>query len=141
MTTIDKDLATLARREWPKGKMSADVLSDGSGAFYYKSPAVGKYTHPQYLHARHVLGLDDHIMTEEEAELPEKEHRNKYMREIKPGVWVDVYDVLNAWVVKNPALQHLIKKALQPGGRGHKTMEQDMNDIVASALRARELVE
>jgi len=41
--------------------------------------------------------------------------RSKYHREIKPGVWVDVYDVLNAWVVQNPALQHLVKKALQPG--------------------------
>lgn len=71
--------------------------------------------------------------------VPGEELRNKYMREIKPGVWVDVYDVLHAWCVQNPALQHLIKKALQPGERGHKTMEQDMNDIVASALRAREL--
>lgn len=67
--------------------------------------------------------------------------RSKYHREIKPGVWVDVYDVLRAWGVKNPALQHLIKKALAPGERGHKTLEQDMNDIVASAKRAKELEE
>ncbi len=40
---------------------------------------------------------------------------SKYHREIKPGVFVDVYDVLHAWGVINPALQHLIKKALQPG--------------------------
>lgn|GEM_PF-2534562 len=65
--------------------------------------------------------------------------RNKYHREIKPGVWVDVYDVLAAWAVDNPALQHLIKKALQPGERGHKTREQDLADIVASAKRAQEL--
>ena len=65
--------------------------------------------------------------------------RNKYQREIKPGVWVDVYDVLAAWEVQNPALQHLIKKALQPGARGHKSREQDLNDIVASAARAKEL--
>lgn len=65
--------------------------------------------------------------------------RNKYEREIKPGVWVDVYDVLVAWAVDNPALQHLIKKALQPGERGHKTREQDLADIVASAQRAQEL--
>lgn len=64
---------------------------------------------------------------------------SKYQREIKPGVWVDVYDVLQAWAVQNPALQHLIKKALQPGERGHKDKAQDMDDIVASALRAREL--
>lgn len=64
---------------------------------------------------------------------------SKYHREIKPGVQVDVYDVLRAWDVRNPALQHLIKKALQPGARGHKTLEQDMADIVASAKRAQEL--
>lgn len=64
---------------------------------------------------------------------------NKYQREIKPGVFVDVYDVLAAWKVQNPALQHLIKKALQPGERGHKTLAQDMADIVASAVRAQDL--
>lgn len=64
---------------------------------------------------------------------------NKYLREIKPGVFVDVYDVLMAWNVSNPALQHLIKKALQPGERGHKSREQDLQDIIDSAIRAKEL--
>lgn len=207
---IPYDLREIAASPWPSFAKSASL--DESGARYYSdNPSVGDYSHPQYLHARHVLGLDDElkddsnmhpdlkwlaenvsewpkdaywgawltsrtgqqettgfhgwpkslppkyhtaytraqwlqarqdlglVMTEEEAELPAEEHRNKYMREIKPGVWVDVYDVLHAWRVQNPALQHLIKKALQPGERGHKTMEQDMDDIVASALRAREL--
>ena len=65
---------------------------------------------------------------------------NKYLREIKPGVMVDVYDVLAAWDVSNPALQHLIKKALQAGNRGHKDLETDMQDIIDSAIRAKELV-
>lgn len=65
--------------------------------------------------------------------------KSKYHREISPGIWVDVYDVLKAWNVTCPALQHLTKKALQPGERGHKTLEQDMKDIVASAKRAQEL--
>lgn len=64
--------------------------------------------------------------------------RNKYHRQIK-GVSVDVYDVLKAWNVTNPALQHLIKKALQPGERGHKDLEQDLQDIIDSAIRAKEL--
>lgn len=63
----------------------------------------------------------------------------KYQREIKPGVWIDVYDVLHAWRVTNPALQHLVKKALQPGECGHKTMAEDLNDIIVSANRAAEL--
>jgi len=69
-----------------------------------------------------------------------KKATNKYQREIKPSVFVDVYDVLKAWNVTNPALQHLIKKALQPGNRGHKTLEQDIDDIIASAKRAKGLL-
>lgn len=65
----------------------------------------------------------------------------KYNKEIKPGVVVDVYDVLNAWCVQNPALQHLIKKALQAGKRGHKDTVEDMEDIIASAIRAKEIEE
>lgn len=72
---------------------------------------------------------------------------NKYKRQIavtlKNGQIatgsVDVYDVIEAWGVQCPALQHLIKKALQPGARGHKSFEQDLKDIEASAKRAIEL--
>lgn len=64
---------------------------------------------------------------------------NKYQREIKTGVFVDVYDVLQAFNVTNPALQHLVKKALAVGQRGHKDASEDLQDIVDSALRAKEL--
>ncbi len=64
---------------------------------------------------------------------------NKYQREIKPGVFVDVYDVLKAFGVVNPALQHLVKKALAVGQRGHKDVAEDLQDIIDSAVRAQEL--
>ena len=63
----------------------------------------------------------------------------KYTREIVPGIWVDVYDVLWAWKVDNPALAHLLKKVLQPGARGHKDRMEDLHDILVSAKRALEL--
>ncbi|MGL5153862.1 MAG: hypothetical protein ACRC9H_02890 [Aeromonas veronii] len=63
---------------------------------------------------------------------------SKYTKAIH-GVSVDVYDVLQAWGVSNPALQHLIKKALQCGQRGHKDNAQDLQDIIDSAIRAKEL--
>lgn len=63
---------------------------------------------------------------------------SKYTKQIR-GVSIDVYDVLKAWGVTNPALQHLIKKALQCGGRGHKDVQQDLQDIIDSAARAKEL--
>ena len=63
---------------------------------------------------------------------------SKYTKTIR-GVSIDVYDVLQAWGVSNPALQHLIKKALQCGQRGHKDNAQDLQDIIDSAIRAKEL--
>lgn len=52
---------------------------------------------------------------------------------------VDVYDVLKAFEVINPSLQHLIKKALCVGIRGHKDASEDLQDIIDSAIRAKQL--
>jgi len=59
--------------------------------------------------------------------------KNKYSREIFPNVFIDVYDVLRAFKVEDGALQHLIKKALADGQRGHKDQMQDRIDIRDSA--------
>lgn len=70
---------------------------------------------------------------------------NKYDRIITDkkdatkSITVDVYDVLKAFDVKCPALQHLIKKALCEGIRGHKNAETDLKDIIDSAIRAKDL--
>ena len=74
-------------------------------------------------------------------DLSEKQGNPKYNREIKQGVSVDVYDVLRAFHVTNPALQHLIKKALNCGNRGHKDRLTDHQDIIDSAVRAKQLAE
>jgi hypothetical protein len=63
---------------------------------------------------------------------------NKYKRIVK-GAEIEVYDVLKACNVTNPALQHLIKKALQSGNRGHKDLQTDLQDIIDSAVRTKEL--
>ena len=71
--------------------------------------------------------------------------KNKYTRTITnrngESIDVDVYDVLEAFDVRCSALQHLSKKALCAGLRGHKTQEQDLQDIIDSAVRAKELHE
>lgn len=65
---------------------------------------------------------------------------SKYNRPCK-GITIDVYDVLKAFNVTCPALQHLVKKALAVGQRGHKDASEDLKDILASAKRAIELSE
>lgn len=60
--------------------------------------------------------------------------------EWKPSsIVVDVYSVLDAYPTDNPALDHAIKKALVPGGRGHKTRAKDMYEIRWSVDRALEI--
>lgn len=63
---------------------------------------------------------------------------NKYQRSVK-GVTLDVYDVLMAWGVTNPGVQHAIKKLLQPGQRGDKGLVQDLTEAGQSVARAIEL--
>ena len=85
-------------------------------------------------------GFEPFVSVEDAQECKEKCRitPSKYTKLIH-GVGVDVYDVLTAWGVTNPALQHLIKKALQCGQRGHKDKQQDLQDIIDSAIRAQEL--
>lgn len=64
---------------------------------------------------------------------------SKYHREIKPGVWIDVYSVLVAFGVTNPADAHAIKKLLMPGQRGAKTAIQDREEAIMSIYRAIEI--
>ena len=69
---------------------------------------------------------------------PLRKH-NKYQREIKPGTWVDVYDVLRAFDVTCPAMAHAVKKCLAPGQRGVKDSVQDKNEAIASIKRSIEM--
>lgn len=61
---------------------------------------------------------------------------DKYKREIKPGVFIDVYDLIDCYEVTSGALQHALKKILAAGKRGHKDYEQDLIDILSSVERA-----
>ena len=65
---------------------------------------------------------------------------SKYSRRIGKEV-VDVYDVLMAFNVTNPATQHAIKKLLMPGNRGHKDKLTDLREALASVERAIQLEE
>lgn len=67
-----------------------------------------------------------------------KEQPSKYNRPCK-GITLDIYDVLQAFAVTNPATQHAIKKLLCAGLRGHKDKMQDLTEALKSIERAIEL--
>jgi hypothetical protein len=55
------------------------------------------------------------------------------------GITIDVYDVLKAFNVVNPATQHAIKKLLKGGERGFKDVNEDYQEAIESIERAIEL--
>jgi len=59
---------------------------------------------------------------------------SKYHKTIK-GVTMDVYDVLRAFEVTSPPIQHAVKKLLMPGNRGHKDQLQDVQEAAQSIQR------
>lgn len=67
----------------------------------------------------------------------EKAH-NKYKRKVS-ALEIDVYDILKAFNVVNPAVQHGVKKLLCAGDRGYKDKMQDLKEALASISRAIEL--
>jgi len=67
-----------------------------------------------------------------------KSAEGKYNRPYK-GITIDIYDVLQAFAVTNPATQHAIKKLLRAAWRGHKDKMQDLTEALKSIERAIEL--
>lgn len=68
--------------------------------------------------------------------VPGRQHpRNKYDREIIPGIYVDVYDVLEAFDPQSKAIDHAVKKLLAPGQRGVKDRITDLNEAMSSIQR------
>lgn len=65
---------------------------------------------------------------------------NKYEKRIK-NTTIDVYDVLLAYGVTCPAMQHAIKKCLMSGQRGYKDTTQDKREAIQSIERSIELGE
>lgn len=76
---------------------------------------------------------------ENAASIIKTKEPNKYKVKCK-GVDIDVYDVLTAFNVTNPAIQHAVKKLLKGGARGYKNETQDYKEAVQSINRGIELI-
>ncbi|QEA09419.1 phosphodiesterase [Escherichia phage Shashou] len=67
---------------------------------------------------------------------------NKYNRTMTntygSTMTVDVYDVLRAFDIRDPALQHALKKLLCMGLRGHKDAWTDLAEAIESLEKLRE---
>ncbi len=129
------------RDAWSEGEERIDRIaqSDASGDHYAQAPCGSDVTAcllnpcglcPGYEYAE---DSDGESALSQALSMP-----SKYHVRLK-GAWCDVYDVLLAFGVTNPADQHAIKKMLMPGKRGHKDGIQDRREAIQSLHRAIEL--
>lgn len=69
----------------------------------------------------------------------EDQKHNHYFRDVSHLTKVDPYRIIELYNVTNPCLQHILKKALCAGNRGHKDMIRDLEDIRDTIERALEM--
>lgn len=56
------------------------------------------------------------------------------------GIQLDPYRILEIYGITHPAQQHAIKKLLR-AGRGHKTIHEDVEEVIESLKRWQEMVQ
>ena len=93
-----------------------------------------RYTHPEEL----PFIDDEPSINDQYAEIETVRH-NHYFKDVSDVNRIDVYEVLKRFNVTDPCLQHIIKKALCAGQRGHKDFKNDLQDILDTAKRAVEI--
>lgn len=64
-----------------------------------------------------------------------------YFRDVSHLDKIDVYRVIDLWEVNDPCMQHILKKVLCPGKRGHKDLRRDIEDIYDTIKRRIEMDE
>lgn len=66
---------------------------------------------------------------------------NHYFRDVSHLNSLDVYRLLDLFNVTCPVAQHIVKKALVAGQRGHKDTRRDWQDIADSAARRLQMMD
>ena len=69
-----------------------------------------------------------------------KEH-NHYFKNVEHLDYIDVYRIIELFNITDPCLQHALKKLLVAGGRGHKDINRDIQDVIDSCQRWQEMRE
>ena len=100
--------------------------------WYFKNSPWQRHKQPEEL--PFVDSLNDQY-----AEIEQVRKHRHYFKDVSNIAEIDVYAVLKLFDVTDPCLQHIVKKALCAGKRGHKDMMEDLQNIVDTAIRAVEL--
>lgn len=135
---IDKEAARYMREEAP---MLDSFNNDGPliESFNWEEPPHGYNYWSKLEKALLEPSSYNHIGEAEEAPSAAIGEHSHYFKDVSKLEVIDVYAVLELFGVTNPCMQHIVKKALCTGKRGHKDFAKDLQDIADTANRAVEL--
>lgn len=71
---------------------------------------------------------------------PAEEHSH-YKRSVAGLDFIDPYRIIDLYGITHPGMQHILKKVLIPGGRGHKDFRRDLQDVFDTAQRSLEMLD
>lgn len=125
-------------------------MGGGCNAEWYLRASEGskiiwqRHTQPEELPFLDSLPEFEHVfgapsLNDQYAEIEQVRKHHHYFKDVSNITEIDVYAVLKLFDVTDPCLQHIVKKALCAGKRGHKDMMEDLQNIVDTAIRAVEL--
>jgi hypothetical protein len=120
-----------------RGVVIQNDIKQDKDAFYFKL-VNGKYIYLYNSVTNEFATIIKQAPKKDMKNTTMKKQPSKYQVDCK-GVTIDVYDVLKAFNVVNPATQHAIKKLLKGGERGFKDVNKDYQEAIESIERAIEL--
>lgn len=106
---------------------------------YCKKSGVVLWQRPTQPEALPFIDDNPQSLNDQYAEIEQVRQHNHYFKDVSGLNEIDVYMVLKLFNVTDPCLQHIAKKALCAGQRGHKDFKKDLQDILDTAKRAVEI--
>jgi hypothetical protein len=70
--------------------------------------------------------------------MSERKHSH-YFKNVENLSTIDVYRVIELFGITDPCIAHALKKLAVTGGRGSKSIEQDVQDVIDTLIRWKEM--
>ncbi len=155
------DIPESAQYYQPKGAITFEGDRINEARFFRKNftEVLVPRLDPNWLNAGHstnwagsikipeeyINGTGDLVVVDDLIEL-ENPFKNQlkhshYFRDVSKLDKVDFYMLCRLFDVTDPCLQHIFKKVIATGNRGHKNYQQDIQDIFDTAKRLLEIEE
>ncbi len=77
--------------------------------------------------------------SDEQHNVISKPKHSHYFKNVSHLEWVDAYRVADLFGVIDPCIQHALKKLLVTGNRGHKDVATDVQDVIDTLERWKEM--